>query len=233
MLITLVTTILNIDSDFEVTYNSLRPVLSDGLRWHIWQNSTERTDVLNIDKGCLLFHGRDTGIYDAMNSVLKTVPDGFFFHAGAGDRINSEVAAKLCDLVKGAPSNRVYSYPVYLERHRHNFIPNLKLMDQYMSCAHPGVVMHKELLNTLGGYSMSYRVSADYDLVCRAINSKGVEFVLDRGDPLVYYKGDGNSDKRYVEAALENALIQYRNFGTSSDKLFRNLVERLGLIKAI
>jgi glycosyltransferase len=222
----ILTTTLRLDADFKRTFDSLSPKLSAFLRWYVWINESELSSHSQFNSDYIEIHkGPDNSIYDALNKLVKPIESGYIMVLGAGDTLSTNALVGISNVLSREYDERVvYSFPVYLENRKRVFNPSLKEMSKGMSLPHPGVLMPVELFRQLGGFDISYRISADYDLLLRALLQPSIRIKLIEGVCLVDFKGGGMSEVRGDEAQIENALIQLRITNRSRQSIRAQLV---------
>ena len=153
-----------------------------------------------------VYSEKDGGIYEALNKGLGKAEGEWFYVLGADDWIADP--AFLDGLVAGgiADAFDMIVAPVWISEdmvRRMNVLMRHELCS--MSYPHQGLLMRTEFVRRLGGFDEEYHISADYDLVLRAlIANAAVKFV---NHPFAVYnlKGISSCNKKCGE---ENAQIR-------------------------
>lgn len=114
---------------------------------------------------------KDEGIYDAMNKGLEYATGEWILYLGADDML--ELSA-IEDLVQESYGfDIVYGNTTFVH---HKYDKKKKAaaffkLNRNMICSHQSLMMRKELIQSLGGFNLDYKITADYDLILRAFFS--------------------------------------------------------------
>ncbi len=218
--ITIVTATVEFTHDLITSARTILPLLSESIHWlivskheHIhhgklvrFDSPYARTVVVN-----------DSGLYDALNKALDLLDSGYIQVVGAGDQLLPEGFRSALSKITEHRDEPVHAFPIHMARTDQIFAPEPELLQNFMSCPHPGMFMDVELIKFHKGFDTRYIISADYDLLSRTVKQSKVNIRSDVTLPVVRFKGGGLSDIRGNEALLENALIGIRVW----DKSFR------------
>ncbi len=210
--INVLTTALTFDTHLQRTAISLGPHLGPNFRWYVWINDADLAPMPTVKNEYVkITKGADCSLYDALNKLSATIRSGYILILGAGDTLSNQATACFAEVLNSDYDNRtIFAFSVYLQNRKRLFVPNIDAIEFSMSIPHPGVLMPIELFNHLGGFDISYRISSDYDLICRAKYLLSIK-IIERGElVLVNFLGGGVSETKADEALLENALVQLR-----------------------
>lgn len=127
------------------------------------------------DSRIKVFSESDTGIYDAYNKglhhakgdVLIYVNADDFLFQGALKGIYEEFNLKKYDIYAGSISILNEDTNYYKENFRSK-IPKHSLTNP--SVLTPGICFSKEVFKKVGKFDTSFRICADFDLICRCLN---------------------------------------------------------------
>lgn len=161
---------------------------------------------------------RDSGIYNAMNKGWRLAQDNsFVYYLNARDVFATSVSlTKAASALRGSVDG-MWGCTTHEEINEDGTgwvcklvsppsIPNQLFAFGYRS--HQGVVMRKEIIETLSGFDESYRLAADWDLIVRAmLNSTPVVWI----HPLGRFELGGESSKNIYRAHMELRSIR-RNY---------------------
>lgn len=118
----------------------------------------------------------DEGIYDAMNKGLDLVQGDYILYLNAGDYFASKNVLNLYHdnyipnaLVYASNINYVDSkYNISREWRLSSYPGNFK---SGWHVAHPGFLAEINLLRSLKGFNLEYKIASDFDLMLRAVKS--------------------------------------------------------------
>lgn len=158
----------------EQTHQDVEHLVIDG-------NSTDRTmDVVRENAGRIASATSepDGGIYEAMNKGLSCATGEFTCFLNADDMYSGpEALSALADGLRKWGADAVYGDLRYVDRDNPGrwvrkwtsrpFRPGL--FGTGWAPAHPTFVARTSLLRELGGFDVSYRLAADFDLMCRVL----------------------------------------------------------------
>jgi glycosyltransferase len=172
------------DSVLGQSYSNLEYIVVDG-------GSTDGTSTAIAARANRLSHllsGQDQGPYDAMNKGLKLATgeliavlnsDDFYESAGTIASVMETYVSHPCDILYG---NLRYVYSTDTQRvvrlWRSGQFTEKKLRSGWMP-PHPATFVRKSLYERVGGYSLEYRIAADYDFFVRALFQKPSLYYLD------------------------------------------------------
>lgn len=194
----------------EQTWRDLEHLIQDG------GSRDGSAAALSLDARARLVVAPDRGVYDAMNQALRRCRGRYvlFLNAGdcfAGPDALAAVAAHLaggaadlyyCDLLRGDHGTTV-RYPDRL---------SASFLFRHQLC-HQACFFSAEVLRRLGGFDLSFRLAADYELLLRAVLRDGV--VAARvPTAAVVYEGGGLSARASNRAVLgeEEQRVRERHF---------------------
>lgn len=153
----------------------------------------------------------DKGIYDAFNKGLKNARGEWMYYLGSDDLLTVD---GLTNLSKECNNTDVMTFcgDVYVcNFDGHKSI--IKGQDGKKGLGiHQGMLMRKEAVETMGGFDMSYKILADYDLMARLLNNDYKFKVVDC-PPIAYFTQGGMSSKfsSLIQWAKERYFINKKN----------------------
>ena len=208
------------------TRNSLDQFLGKGGIWRIWAKNDDKLQSLDIpmpllEAGIFIHNGPDDSLYDALNKLLMHEVADYFMTLGCGDTLVPAAADRVLNAVIGQPDSTLICFPLYHQGFKRILYPSPAELSIRMACPHPSTLLHTNSVKCVGGYSMSYQIAADYDLMCRLIKFRPRARVEDGA--LVNYLSGGMSEKRGFEGMVEEELIRHRVWGGSVAQLAYSL----------
>lgn len=131
----------------------------------------------------------DKGVYDAWNKGVAQAKGEWLMFVGADDELLPDAIATYKHVINNTPDIGSYDYICahndYIAFDGH-FIkkigsePAWNKMRCYMSAAHVGSLHNKKnLFNQVGGYDLTYRICADYELLLRKRDKLKYLFITD------------------------------------------------------
>lgn len=219
--VTILTPALHEDKDFETTFESLRYLAGSRLLNWIVIKKSDRRNLRALASGCVVISGPDEGLYHALNNGLSVCETSFFQVIGIGDTILAENEARAIELISDPFS--IYTFPIENGPSRRLEIPNPEGLSRQMTCPHPGVFCPLDKVLALNGFSTSYQISGDYDLLSRLAIS-GIKFYKSMSLPVAHFKGGGLSDLNPLVSGLENALVKKRIWNQSEQTILEELI---------
>ncbi len=206
-----------IESVINQTYENKELIIIDG-------NSTDKTTeiVERYDEYIDYWVSEpDGGIADAMNKGIERATGDYILFLNSDDYLISDDALSY---VSEAISN---SYSIYLfgvkflfedGRYRYSSKRNLGFLTNFkMGSCHQGQVISRELINELGGFDTSLKISFDYDLILRMYR-KGQKSTSDDKVISVMRQGGISSRRDWVglkDRYDEEKIIHFRNCDNS------------------
>jgi glycosyltransferase involved in cell wall biosynthesis len=151
-------------------YPNIEHIVLDG-------GSTDGTvEVLQSysDRIALWISEKDKGIYDAWNKGLSEARGEWICFIGSDDELLPGAISAYMELAKQHPEAEYLSsqirwiHPSGYVNSAHGRAWNWKVFAHRMCVAHVGSMHRRSLYNRLGGYDISYRSAADYELLLRA-----------------------------------------------------------------
>ena len=133
----------------------------------------------------------DKGIYDAFNKGWRIAHGEWIYFLGSDDAIVKNGFARILETPSPADVlyGSVYGYAYGGKRIKPGKFRIIKHVGDMVS--HQGILMKRTLIESLGGFDMQYKVSADFDLVTRSL-IKGAIFEM-RPVYLSYFSTGGVS----------------------------------------
>lgn len=202
----------NIKNVLEQTYENIEFVIIDG-------GSNDGTmDVVNKYKGKIdtIVSEPDKGIYDAMNKGWQKATGDYVHYLNVGDLfatkdVLSEVAKILeqesPDFMNG---NVLLANKEDGQTSRSAKRIDLRAVKRGRKVVHQAVLMKRSLLEAIGGFSLEYKLAADYDMYCKAL--KETESILYADIDIVKFDISGASSNFY-KVYTETMKVVFANFG--------------------
>lgn len=124
---------------------------------------------INLDSRFRYISEKDNGIFDALNKGVKLAKGEWIYVLGSDDKLITDGIRNLLnysedyDIIYG---NTVDQYPNGVKR-----FPKSKdyhIVVKNMFCSHQALIMKRDVILKLNGFSLLYPLKADFDLVQRA-----------------------------------------------------------------
>ncbi len=168
----------------------------------------------------------DTDIYAAMNKGWQRARGTWVGFLNADDYYVESALSNVMQLVSKKDCDVVYGNMMVQETHEHEatrtLVPDLEQMDRNMGVFHPACFVKKQVLEELGGFDESYRISGDYDLMLRALMSNYSFQYIDRSLTVFRPGGVSSSWKAY----LEGYKIQRRYNLPAKNRMLLSMVKK-------
>lgn len=161
----------------------------------------------------------DKGLYDAMNKGLHLAKGDFVWFINAGDKIYDETTMQtVIDTINDNPScDVVYGQSIIIDEEenicgeRHKIAPkNLtrkSLLNGLVVC-HQSILARKDMAPD---YDIQYRISADYDWVCKVLAQSRQNCYID--NYLSRFMIAGVSAQQRKKSWIERYRIMKKHFG--------------------
>ena len=99
-------------------------------------------------------------------------------------------------------------FPIYHRALDKIFLSDPTQFGPNMSCPHPGVILKTEYVREIGGFDERYEIAADFDMLLKYFNRW--RKITTAAFPIVDFQGNGVSERRVKEAAIESDLARAR-----------------------
>lgn len=112
---------------------------------------------------------KDKGIFDALNKGVKLAKGEWIYVLGSDDILVSDGLERLVNCSKGYDivyGNTIDKYPNGVKRFPQS--KDFHLVVKNMFCSHQALIMRKDVIEKLNGFSLEYPLKADFDLIQRA-----------------------------------------------------------------
>ncbi len=168
---------------------------------------------------------KDKGIYDAFNKGWRMAKGEWVYYLGADDALDENALKNLfekekkCDIVYG---DIIFRNKRGLKYARS--LPVNKLKGNMIS--HQSIFMRRDLIDRLGGFDLSYKVCADFDLFQRGLLvANGVMY-----EPcyIAVFEAGGASSGGYV--FLKERFLLHKKYGGALLAISDILVETLKVL---
>ena len=162
----------------------------------------------------------DQGLYDAMNKGLRMARGEFVWFINAGDKIydNNSLALLLKKLEDCPQSDVLYGQSLIIDQYdkalgeRHKTAPaklNKRSLLKGLVVCHQSILVRRTLAPE---YDLQYRISADYDWVCKVLSVSGQNTYID--SYISRFMVSGLSARQRKKSLQERFRIMRRHFGT-------------------
>lgn len=202
-----------INSVINQTYSNIEYIIVDG-------RSTDKTlKIINKykDKISMLVSDNDKGIYDAMNKGIKLANGDVIYFLNAGDYLYDHTVISKISLEYGKDPvvDIIYGDVVMYDAEekrllKHEEISSEKHLFKYGIC-HQAIFSKKEVFSRSGLFDTNYKISADYDWICRTYLMNYIKFKHLNVIISNCLKG-GVSDRYNLNEVKQNFLIKWNNF---------------------
>lgn len=180
-IISIITATLNADKTFSDTASSIREQTQfSAIEWLISDGgSTDNTLTLIKDNSGIIkyWHSqKDTGIYNAWNTLLPKVNGEWVLVLGADDCLtnNKTIENLICQLQK-IPNDCFWVYAqVNIIGNSYHFICGEEwkfIRNSFytsMKVPHQGVLVRKKLFDNIGCFAEEFKIAGDFDFMVRA-----------------------------------------------------------------
>ncbi len=214
IILSIVTTLLDSDLSVESTYESLMPQLQTEVEWVI-KNSTHKAKPeiqrMTTGRSIKVINNPDRGLYEGLNQALKYCEGSYIWVVGAGDKFmpgSVQAVLKAIELIELNESADSICFPIYHRSLNRIILSDPTKFGPNMSCPHPGVILKTEYVRELGGFDERYEIAADFDLLLKYF--KRWQKIATAPIPIIDFQGNGVSERRVKEAALESDLARAR-----------------------
>lgn len=213
-----------LDSVREQSYPAMEYIIVDGASSDgTVQMCEEQADL--IDQ---MVSEPDDGLYDAMNKGLALATGEYIWYLNSDDRLAPHAIFRLMAPADDAPDGQLpdvihggvrrfdetgsLAFDV-LDRsalwtpHRGHVLPIS------MPFNHPATVIRRGLMQRLGGFDTSFRISADFDLFWRVLHAGDVR--VEHVSEIITHMALGGTSETWrhqIERAKEDATIRARGF---------------------
>lgn len=228
-LLTIVTGLLEGDTNIVETANSVIPQLNGKASWLIKNSSPNPISSLlsyREMKDVKVFCQQDSSLYSGLNQALSWVDGDFFLVLGAGDTLEPGAIDFIHQTVLQNPSIDGFYFAVRLAKSGRILAPKPAEINVRMACPHPGAILNTQKVRSLGGFDERYQIASDYDLLCRYIKNHSSSGWSEQF--IVNYMGGGLSDQRALEGFLEEELIRLRIWNSPQIDVCRRGLQFLG-----
>lgn len=132
------------------------------------------------DKRFRFISESDKGIYDAFNKGWKMAKGEWIYYLGADDILLKDAFCifristyENCDVLYGKVIYKKFSGLIYKTP-----VLNLTKLRKFMICSHQAILMKRDVIATMHGFNLKYKVSADYDLMLRCyLQKKKISYI--------------------------------------------------------
>lgn len=204
-----------IQSVLNQSYTNFEYVIIDG-------KSTDKT--LNIiqsfekefnQKGISLkwISESDKGLYDAINKGIKLCNGKFISVLNSDDWYENDVVESVLNHYTKTKALYIHGN-INLYSEKKEFIRTAKAgklsqISKKMPFFHPASFINKDIYDKLGGYSLEYKICADYDFIINIINNNFAISHLNK--VLTNFSLGGVSTSRIKDALKESHIVRVNN----------------------
>jgi len=161
-----------IQSVLNQTYPDIEYIIIDG------QSTDETLNIIEKYKNKIhkVISETDKGMYDALNKGIKMATGDVIGFLHSDDfYANNQVVGNIAEVFKSGNTDSVYGDLDYISavnpdkiiRHWKAGSFNIKELKKGWMPPHPTFYVKKEIYDKLGGFNLSYKIAADYDLLLR------------------------------------------------------------------
>lgn len=220
---TILTALLDCDSNVQKTADSLLNQLNPDVTWIIKNSKKTKTkylEELSENPYIKLICKADSSLYEGLNQGLEECNSEFVQIVGAGDIFYDNAIKKILNAEKNISEVDSIFFPVIQLKNQRPIIPNPKEMQYRMACPHPGSILRTLNIKKIGSFNQCFRIASDYDLLSRYLLQFPKFATSD--DFILGYMGGGISEKSVVEAFLEEELIRLRIWNCTQNETIIN-----------
>lgn len=182
---------------------------------------------------------KDSGIYDAMNKGWQKARGEFVLFINADDVLNAGAAEKIIETISAHPEQDIHFFPVDLTspegRKLGQFRPALDRGDHHyysVPACHQGIVMRLSTIERLGGFDLSFKTIADFDLVIRSLKG-GAKFGVSEFPVATFSLGGASADPLRYENELRKLYLKHGYYDVKAKLFLRYVRLSIGLQKAL
>ena len=190
------------------TYPNIEYIIIDG------KSSDGTIDIVSkyADKISKYVSEKDNGIYDAMNKGLALANGDIIGLLNADDFYEPDTIENVVNFY--APGLNIYYGAIRnIEENNDSFIrkatDNLEKLKRGMVINHPAMFVNNEVYEMLGGFNISYKVSADWDFTLRCYLARVNFFKIDK--ILTNFRIDGVSGAITTKYLHEMSQVRKTN----------------------
>jgi hypothetical protein len=219
-LLSIITALKGSDPLLFKTAESLLPQLGPMVEWII-KNSDEScsADLLDLEKDnkyVRIYGIPDKSIYEGLNQGLRKSTGIRFCVNGAGDVFEKNAIADILTAIRNTQTDAAIFFPIWYDDPPTGvIIPKPEELPLRMAVPNPGAILSRRMAIDLGGFDTTYKIAADYDLLCRYMNSLPESQVYQT--PICRFLPGGMSERRRSEGFFEKQLIRVRVWGYKPD----------------
>ena len=170
--------------------------------------------IQEINFNYKIFIEEGKGVYSAMNLGIEKSIGEYLYFIGAGDELfDCNSLSKVANILKNENldilmCNVITNNLVYPG----SYFNVEKIYKGFMSC-HQGIFMNRKWIIYLKGFDIKYSISADFDLILRALESGAVAVFVNLC--VARYLGGGISDKHSSILDRSSSLFRIGKFSNS------------------
>ncbi|KIL49929.1 glycosyltransferase [Jeotgalibacillus soli] len=159
-----------IQSVINQTYDNVEYILIDGA------SSDGTMEIVNKyrDRIAVLVSEKDGGVYDAFNKGIEYASGEYILFLNSDDYFFAEsVIEQLADFLKDKNYPAGVYGDIYIKNELSGFISrygelfNLEKIKNGSMPPHPGTLLSKKVILEFGGFDLTYRIAADFDLLTK------------------------------------------------------------------
>ena len=212
------------------TFINFEHIIQDG-------NSTDKT-ISKIksfkDDRSLIRSEKDKGIYDALNKAIKRCSGKYILILHSDDILhNKNILEKLFKFIKTNSFPKVilsgiefFDINGHLTRRWLPSVPSERKLKKGWMAPHTGIILRDDIINEIGSYDTSFKISSDYNYEINLFKSYISETVI-FNSILTKMKTGGISNaglKSKINKTFEDFIIMKRNgLNPYSGIIFKNI----------
>jgi len=202
-----------LESVHSQTYEDIEHIIIDGA-------STDGTiDLIKeyADKGWIKYISEpDKGMYDAMNKGIEMAKGKYIAFLNSDDFYNSKSAVELSiNALEATKSDYSFADTQGIDSAIDKLVDiwhgNINLIPFGRHYCHQSMFIKKDILKELGGFDISYKVSADSDLMIKLV-VLGKEYIY-LPEVIVSYRSGGVSNQHILQTRKDHSKAFYKHIG--------------------
>ena len=211
-IISIITATYNAEKHLEKLIISVIPHLSESIEFIIIDGaSTDRTlqIIQKYSKFISYWESKqDKGIYDAFNKGIQKSNSEFVCFIGADDILLDNYSKIFLKAIQNNNDYNYFSSKALVDGKVYGKNFTYKNLKDEMCAVHVGSLHRRSLFQSVGYFSLEYKIAEDYNFLIKCkINLKN--YFVD--EPTVIINSNGISNRKYLKTFFEVFLIRKKN----------------------
>jgi glycosyltransferase involved in cell wall biosynthesis len=185
---------------------------SDHIQFVVIDGSSPALEDVLTDSGITnfsYFWQKPEGIFSAMNFGLSQAHGDYVLFLNAGDTLfDSDVLSHLVDFLQSSAPNWAYGRVIFTSSNGKDLTEpswsyaaeRSQLFSRGLFPSHQGTVMRRNLIQSLGGFDETYRITSDYHLMLKASKDSKPGLIP---FPIAHFQQGGASTQNWRTAVGE------------------------------